>query len=47
MNKIERRCLIHGLKGLLKNARNKKITPVKYSDNYWEIKINKKQEDGK
>ncbi len=46
-NEVERRCLIHGLKHLLKDAGNRKITPVKYSDNYWEIQINKKQEDVK
>ncbi len=37
----KRRCLVAGLKMLLKDARNEKQGwfPVSYSDEYWEIKV--------
>lgn len=39
-----RRCLVFGLKTLLKEARNEKkgIYPLYYNDNYWKIQITRK-----
>ena len=41
----ERRCLVHGLKHLLKDAKKEKenIVPVSYNDNYWKITIERKE----
>lgn len=42
----ERRCLVYGLKMLLKDARNEKqkIYPESYEDRYWKIKITRKKD---
>ncbi|KKK52901.1 hypothetical protein LCGC14_3100230 [marine sediment metagenome] len=39
-----RRCLVHGLKMLLKDARNEKqgVYPTSYNDEYWRIKVTRK-----
>lgn len=41
----ERRCLVYGLKLLLKDARNEKQCrfPLNYNDEYWEIKVKRKK----
>ena len=40
----ERRCLVYGLKLLLKDARNEKQKrfPVSFNDEYWEVKVKRK-----
>ncbi len=42
-----RRCLVHGLKMLLKDARNEKQGrwPVYYNDDYWHVKIIRKKKN--
>ena len=41
----ERRCLVFGLKMLLKDARMEKQGrwPTEYNDNYWEVKVRRKK----
>lgn len=38
----ERRCLIYGLRGMIKTAKEKEKTPAGYEDNYWKITVERK-----
>ena len=45
----ERRCIVYGLKMLLKDARNEKQGrfPVQYNDEYWRVNVIRKKIGGK